>query len=63
MPSMFDVPVRNPAETVILKCAIAYHLRIQATVVGVIDLFGHQPVERGANRMNRLIQLDVERDW
>ena len=31
---MFNIPMSNSAEAVILKCPVAHHLRIEATVVG-----------------------------
>src|SRR6266478_2652175 len=59
---MLNIPMSNTAEAVILKGPVAQHLCIEAAVVGVIDLFGHQSIESWAYGMRQFVQLNVERD-
>jgi hypothetical protein len=58
---MHDVPVADTPVAVILKCAVTHHLRIQAAVVRVVDLFRHQTVDRWADCVQWSVQLDLQR--
>ena len=46
---------------VIHERAVANQLRIQAAVVGVINLLGHQAIESWAHLGDRLLRIDLER--
>ncbi len=41
--------------------AVAHQFGIEAAVVGVVDLFGHEAVERGADLRGGVIHLNGER--
>jgi len=60
IPVVLNVPSPYAGPTMILERTVAHHLRIQAAVVGIVDLLGHQPIESRAHGVRWLIQLNVE---
>jgi hypothetical protein len=40
--------------------AVADQLRVETAIVGVVDFFGHQAIEHGANVSGNLIGFDLE---
>src|SRR5262249_34010273 len=59
--SMFDKPMSYTSEPMILKCSVSNHLRVETTIVGIVDLFGHESVQCATNGMRGFIQLNLER--
>ena len=48
---------------VIHECTVANQVWIQAAVIGVIDLLGHQSIKGWAHMSNRLLRIDLDRSW
>jgi len=58
--AVFDqVPVEDAAP-IAAKGAVADHFRIEAAVVGVVDLLSHEAVEGGADGVDGLVGVDGE---
>ena len=58
--SLDDRPVRGRGR-IVQKRAVLDELRVQASVVGVVDLFGHQAVEERTDFSRRRVRVDRNR--
>ena len=57
-----EIPVRDSAP-IVGEGAVAHEFSIEAAIIGVVDLLRHEPVERGADRVARMVDLDGQRGW
>ena len=52
-----EIPVRDAAP-ISVQAAVAHHLGVEPTVVGVVDLLGHEAVEGRADGVDGLIGVN-----